>query len=64
MSTSIEDISTQLQTNTQNQRTPSTITSAQYLAMAILGTKQFYIDIGNRIIGVLNLIELAQYQEH
>lgn len=47
MSTSIESISTQLQTNTKNQRTPTTLTSADYLAMAILGTKQLYIDIGN-----------------
>lgn len=46
MSTSIETISTQLQTNTKNQRTPTTLTSDDYLKMAILGTKKFYIDIG------------------
>lgn len=47
MSTSIESISSQLQTNTKNQRTPTTLTSNDYLEMAILGTKRFYIDIGN-----------------
>jgi hypothetical protein len=47
MSTSIESISTQLQTNTANQRTPTALTSAQYLDMAIQGTKQLYIDIGD-----------------
>ena len=46
MSTSIELISTQLQTNVRNQRTPTTLTSSDYLEMAVLGTKQFYIDIG------------------
>lgn len=46
MSTSIEAISTQLQTNTKFQRTPTTLTSADYLALAIIGTKKFYIAIG------------------
>lgn len=47
MSTSIEDISTQLQTNTKYQRTPTTLVSSDYLALAIVGTKAFYIAIGD-----------------
>ena len=46
MSTSISSISEQLQTNVRYQRTPTTLTSDDYLNLAILGTKRFFIDIG------------------
>lgn len=47
MATSISDIKDQLINNTKLQKTPITLTDDDYMGLAILGCKRFYIDIGN-----------------
>lgn len=70
MSTSIETLADELETRTKYQRTPSTVTTSEYIEMTTTGIKKFYIDVGlqgswlteynsttNTITRTLNILE-------